>query len=165
MPNQLTEQIIKQKQKELEINDLKFIEEYIKDGNGTQAYMRVYPNCSYDSARALATRKLAKINMSELMEAMGLTKKSLLQMITVGMMKPTKKEGDEQVPDYAVRHKYLETALKVGKMIGNEGHTTLNVDEMVFMWGGDNNSNDTPEVNVVVTENNTPPLKDPTEAQ
>ena len=32
----------------------RFLEEYIKDYNGTRAYMRAYPNASYDSAKATA---------------------------------------------------------------------------------------------------------------
>jgi phage terminase small subunit len=42
-----------------------FIDEYLRIWNGTRAYMRVYPKCSYASARTLAGELLAKIDISE----------------------------------------------------------------------------------------------------
>lgn len=38
----------------------RFLEEYIKDYNGTRAYMRAYPNASYDTANATSCRILKK---------------------------------------------------------------------------------------------------------
>ena len=43
----------------------KFIDEYLKIWNGTRAYMRVYPNATYETARANASDLLAKTDISE----------------------------------------------------------------------------------------------------
>jgi len=42
-----------------------FVEEYLKCFNNTQAYLRVYPNSEYDSARANAARLIAKDSIKE----------------------------------------------------------------------------------------------------
>lgn len=42
-----------------------FVEQYLVDLNGTQAYMRAKPGCSNPSARVAATRLLAKTNIQE----------------------------------------------------------------------------------------------------
>ena len=41
----------------------KFVEEYLKCWNGSQAYMKVYPKAAYDSARANASKLLANANV------------------------------------------------------------------------------------------------------
>lgn len=41
-----------------------FVAEYVKNNcNGTKAYMAVYPDCAYDSARVLASELLTNINI------------------------------------------------------------------------------------------------------
>ena len=42
-----------------------FVEQYLVDLNGTQAYMRVKPGCANPSARVAATRLLAKTNIKD----------------------------------------------------------------------------------------------------
>ena len=41
----------------------RFVDEYLTDLNGTQAYRRTYPRTPYASARVLATRLLAKVSI------------------------------------------------------------------------------------------------------
>lgn len=158
---------IQEQQKDLTLKQARFLQEYIATGNATEAAMRSYdldPKNPNDrvTAATIGYQNIRKLQMADLMEAMGLTKKALLQTVTVGMVKPNKaetrrvpvkktvKRGSEtveeivyeertvEVPDYAVRHKYLETALKVGKMIGNDGGVVnkFDVDEMTFVWNG-----------------------------
>ena len=43
----------------------KFAQEYIKDFNGTQAYLRAFPNASYDTANAMAGRWLQDSELKE----------------------------------------------------------------------------------------------------
>lgn len=47
---------------ETDLNDrqIKFCEEYLKELNGTKAYMTAYPDVSFDSARASSAETLAK---------------------------------------------------------------------------------------------------------
>lgn len=50
---------------ETDLNDrqIKFCEEYLKELNGTRAYMTAYPDVSFDSARASSAETLAKPNV------------------------------------------------------------------------------------------------------
>jgi phage terminase small subunit len=45
--------------------EAQFCEEYLKDLNGTQAYLRCKPNVTPDSARALAAKLFAKVSVQE----------------------------------------------------------------------------------------------------
>lgn len=45
--------------------DRQFVREYLVDLNGTQAYLRMYPSASYESARVSASRMLANVNIRE----------------------------------------------------------------------------------------------------
>lgn len=42
-----------------------FVEQYLIDLNGTQAYKRTYPDCTMDSARASAARLLANVSVQD----------------------------------------------------------------------------------------------------
>lgn len=50
-------------------NEERFVEEYLIDLNGTQAYMRVFPHVTVGSARVLACRLLADVNLIEAIAA------------------------------------------------------------------------------------------------
>jgi len=49
----------------LEPRQQRFVDEYLVDLNGTQAYMRAEPGTTEKSARTLASRMLAKVNVQE----------------------------------------------------------------------------------------------------
>lgn len=50
---------------DLEPRQERFVQEYLIDLNGTQAYMRAEPGTTEKSARTLASRMLAKVNVQE----------------------------------------------------------------------------------------------------
>ena len=102
----------------------KWYKEYLECFNSTDALRRAYPNNKYapDSVRTIAsqTKKsvFAKLSITDadLAEAMGLTNEALLNTNKEGMKatKPIIINGEvKAVPDYAVRHKYMETAMKI----------------------------------------------------
>jgi len=122
------------------LRERKFIKSYIENGgNATKAYLAVNPKYKGNSARILGYRLLTKVNISvnELMEMMGTTDAYLNQKLNEGLeakkvisVIPIKaKEAQPNstdlpdansrnidfvdVEDYAVRHKYLDTALKL----------------------------------------------------
>lgn len=48
---------------------IEFIDTYLKKGyNATTAYMKVYPDCTYESARALSSKLLTNVNVKELID-------------------------------------------------------------------------------------------------
>lgn len=85
-------------------------------GNGTLSAMKIYNCKDYDSAGALASETLGKLKnpIKTLMEAKGIGLDKLLVVLNNGLQarkivtSPT--EGDKEIADHAVRHKFLETA-------------------------------------------------------
>jgi hypothetical protein len=117
-----------------------FIEAYINNhGNATEAYLSLYPNSSREAAKSSGSRMLTKANFSneELLNEMGMTDAYLHNKLDEGLnatktisvvpIKPKEaRDNDTDLPeatskniefvdvnDYAVRHKYLDTAYKL----------------------------------------------------
>jgi len=107
----------------------KFVKEYIKNGgNATQSALVAY-NTNPVSARQIGSETLAKLDMSSIMERNGLTDDYLVTILSEGLIATKQmgamvQPGDGKdassatydfvdVPDYAVRHKYLDTGLKL----------------------------------------------------
>ena len=102
----------------------KWYKEYLECFNQTDALRRAYPHNQYTPGSlysiAYQTKKAVfkklQITDSDLAQAMGLDKESLLKANKEGMKatKPIIVNGEvKAVPDYAVRHKYMETAMKI----------------------------------------------------
>jgi len=98
----------------LTIKQRKWIKEYIKTGNATEAAMKVYDCKDKGSAANIGWENVRKLDMTELMEEMGLTDIALMNIGTEGMTKAVRQSITGEVhPDYAVRHKYWDTMLKL----------------------------------------------------
>jgi len=122
------------------INERKFIKAYIDNyGNATKAYLNLHPECSRESAADLGYRMLRKVEISndELMDMMGMTDAYLQEKLdeglnatkTISVIPIPPKRGEPgsgdlpdatsknveyvDVDDFAVRHKYLDTAYKL----------------------------------------------------
>ena len=122
------------------LRERKFIKSYIENnGNATQAYLDINPKYKGDSARVLGYRLLTKVNIevNELMDLMGTTDAYLNQKLNEGLeatktisvipLKPKDSQENStdlpeanskniefvDVDDFAVRHKYLDTAYKL----------------------------------------------------
>ena len=117
--------------KKLSLKQQKFKKVYLETGNATEAAMQAYDCKDRNSARTLGTQVLAKLSFSELMEEAGLTDKMLIDANKEGLTKSSKSQRDYEtgeiieVADYATRHKYLETALKLKGR--GQANTTNNV--------------------------------------
>ena len=137
------------------LKERKFIEAYIDNyGNATKAYKVVNPNYSGENARVLACQLLTKLNIlnDELMDLMGITDAYLQEKLDEGLnatktisVIPLKakeaKDNSTDLPnanskniefvdvnDYAVRHRYLDTALKLKNKYPAEKHELTGVD-------------------------------------
>ncbi|OGH14567.1 MAG: hypothetical protein A3H50_01415 [Candidatus Levybacteria bacterium RIFCSPLOWO2_02_FULL_37_10] len=115
----------------LTLKQRKFLKLYFETGNGTQAALAVYNTNDRGSASVIASETLAKLknHVRAYMESKGLSLGFLVDKIIQGTeaTKTTnaailvqkngkavkaEEQGLIEVPDYSVRHKYLETAAK-----------------------------------------------------
>lgn len=107
------------------IKEKKFVKEYLKTGNGTEAALSAYDTKDRKSASVIATENLAKLSIADIMDQMGITDERLMQVLddglnasrtisTIGGREANGATVDfVDVPDFISRHKYLETGLKL----------------------------------------------------
>lgn len=118
---------------DLTLKQRKWIKEYIETGNATKAALKVYDCKNEVTAANIGSENLRKLQIPELMEEMGLSDIALMNIGAEGMTKAVKQSMTGEVhPDYAVRHKYWETMLKLKRKLGPE--TLVN---QQFNTGGD----------------------------
>lgn len=128
--------IIKNKVKRVSLKQRKWLAEYAKDGDSIRATMQVY-HTSMKNSYVIAHDLLAKIDFIELMDVMGISDQLLNSKLKEGLgaTKIVEQAREfKEAPDYAVRHKYLETGLKLRGRIDSPT-TTINVDKMLVMDG------------------------------
>lgn len=107
-----------------------FADKYIETGNGTNSVLGVYNTEDSRTAAVIAHENLTKPNVvnyiqSKLSDEL-LAKKHLEGLEAVRTI--ATKDGPIEEPDYAVRHKYLDTAYKVKGSFAPEKKATVNVD-------------------------------------
>lgn len=120
------------KKKELTLKQKKFLVEYFKTGNATRSAMKAYKCKSYDVAGSIGYENLKKLHapIKTLMEKHGLSAGSLIAVLGEGLeAKKIHGTGDNfvEIEDYAVRHKYLETAARWLKLEGGGAGTAVQV--------------------------------------
>lgn len=121
------------KDKKLTIKQRKWIKEYIETGNATEAAMRVYDCKNREVAESIGSENLGKLAFQELMDEMGLTDIALLNVGAEGMTQAVKQSITGEVhPDYAVRHKYWETMLKLKGKMKEAGDVNVNTKVLVI---------------------------------
>lgn len=136
---------------QLTLKQRKWLDLYIASGNATQSAMKVYDCKDEHSAAQIGYENVRKLDITEFMEKSGLTDKLLADKLNEGLdamkqlsarviikkgtaisqangeLPPADNRTDDfvEVEDYAVRHKYLETALKLkGRYIEKVDLTT-----------------------------------------
>ena len=96
-----------------------FAKKYVENGlNGTKTIQELRPNQLYSSARTTASEMIKRPEVQReiqiLMEQAGLTKEYLVAKAKEGLnANVIGKEGLTEHADHNVRHKYLNTALKL----------------------------------------------------
>ena len=115
-------------EKPLPRNKRKFVEEYVQDGNGTQAAIKAFkvknPNVAHNKAHRLlrnatiqdAIAKALPDDLLAKVHTRGL--EATLPLVIKGRI--------EDYPDYGVQHRYLDTAYKI-KQKYVENQSTTNV--------------------------------------
>lgn len=123
------------KEQELTLKQRKWIKVYLETGNATEAAMQSYDCQDRESAAQIGWENLRKLDYEDFLEEAGITDKLLQDKIMdgldatkpisaliianteTGVLKTKDNEGQIEVADYAIRHKYLETALKLKKRL------------------------------------------------
>lgn len=138
-------------EKKLTMKQRKFLKRYFETGNGTQSAMEVYDTEDYDTASAIASQNLRKLKnpVKVLMEQRGIGLGKLIDVLGDGLEANrvisavnTGKQASGatadfiEVPDHAVRHKYLETAGKWLDLDKGSNNTVINADKVIAILGG-----------------------------
>lgn len=108
------------------IKEKKFLQEFIKTGNATEAASRVYDVTNRDSAKSIGSEILTKLDITEIMEKKGLTDEKITDTLIKGMeANKTVRSADPNVesdaesndfidiPDWQARLKATELASKI----------------------------------------------------
>lgn len=109
----------------------KFVNAIVEGGTGTDAALAVYDTDNPRVAAAIASENLTKPNIiKSIQEALP---DELLAQVHLEGLNATRSfplgEGEyEDAPDYAVRHKYLDSAYKLKGSYAAEKHVNLNID-------------------------------------
>lgn len=134
----------------LTLKQLKFVAHYLEHGNATEAALYAYdlnPDDENDrvTAGSIGYETLKKLQINELMGEAGISDQKLLTVLAQGVaatkpisalvlantengiVRTKDDEGRIEVEDYATRHKYLETALKLKKRLGPENVTNQQI--------------------------------------
>jgi hypothetical protein len=114
---------------DLTLKQRSWLKLYLELGNATEAAIRVYDTNDRNSAAQIGWENLRKLDYQDFLEEAGITDNLLQKKIiegldaqrVIGAMKgstATSADADFiEVPDFQVRHKYLETALKLKKRL------------------------------------------------
>jgi len=108
------------KQKRAELKKKEFILAYLESKNATKAYQKVF-KCRHSTASARGHELLKTIPFDELLELGGLTDAIIKEKLQEGLF-ATKPYGKDNIihPDYATRHSYVTTALKLKKRLQDD---------------------------------------------
>lgn len=164
-------------EKKLTLKQSKWLKEYLELGNATEAAMRVYDCKDRESAAQIGYENLRKLDYEDFLEEAGITDHLLQQKIIEGLdaskqlasrifvknpKKATTQKGELieatettddfiEVPDFAIRHKYLETALKLKKRLMDRVDVTSGGKPIPILGGltnvlqTDNSNKETPK--------------------
>ncbi len=122
----------------------KFLKLYLKNGNATEAAMQVYDVKDRHTANVMGSQNLVKLGISEILHNAGITDEKLAQVMSDGLdanrvisarivitksddptvadqRANTKTDDFIEIPDHAIRHKFMETAYKLkGQLSTNQ---------------------------------------------
>jgi len=132
----------------LTIKQRKWIKLYLECGNASEAAMKVYDCKSKETAAVIGFENLRKLNYEDFLETAGITdaliQKKIMEGLDANRVISAINTGKQatgatadfiDVPDYAIRHKYLETVLKLKKRLGVENQTNIQVNVTPILGG------------------------------
>jgi Terminase small subunit len=138
---------------DLTLKQRKWLNAYLKTGNATQAAKDAGYDCVDDNGFAqIGWENLRKLDYTEFLEAAGITDNLLQQKIMEGLkankqigaqilidadgnVVSKENEGMIEVPDNGVRHKYLETALRLKQRLLTRFDVTSSGEPIAILGG------------------------------
>lgn len=117
---------------DLTLKQRKWMDTYLETGNATEAAMQSYNCKDRNSASQIGWENLRKLDFAHFMEKAGITDtllmKKTLEGLEAGKIQRDYETGEiHKVQDYAVRHKYLETALELKGRKGKDANINIQV--------------------------------------
>lgn len=120
------------------LKERRFVKEYIVSGNATQAALKVYDTDEPRTAQAIGSQNLSKLLITDVMEKAGLTDDKLVSDLVDGLGATkvlsaniyANGEGGKPIndfietPDYAVRHKWWNSAMQLKGHLKDEDSGT-----------------------------------------
>jgi len=106
-----------------------FVKDYLETGNGTRAVLENYDVKDENSAAAIASENLRKLKIQNAIKSIAeqIPDDELVRVHLEGL-KAGKKTEEGIEPDYAVRHKYLDSAYKLkGVYENNDEQKNINI--------------------------------------
>lgn len=93
-----------------------FVKDYIKTGNGVQSALKNYDVATYETAGVIATENLEKPKIIQaIQDAFPNELLAKVHLEGLNASRELVKDGEVlvSIPDFAVRHKYLDSAYKL----------------------------------------------------
>jgi len=101
---------------ELTRKQQEFVKEYVSNGqNGVKAALEVYDTTDYSTAGNIASENLNKPKIEAAIKSIAemISTEKIAQRLNEGLDATKWDERGGELTDYATRHKYVDTALKV----------------------------------------------------
>lgn len=115
--------------------DKTFVKELIETGNKTQSAKKAYKYKDSNTAGVMANKKLRKVKIQDAIKSIAdRLPDELLERVHLEGLQATdfklNRDGDVEYnkPDYAVRHKYLDSAYKIKGTYAPEKTVNLNLE-------------------------------------
>lgn len=102
-----------------------FIKDYIKTGNGTQSVLNNYDTTNEKAASVIAVENLGKVSIQKAIKSIADSlPNELLQKVHLEGLEANDSKAD---PDYAIRHKYLDSAYKLKGLYSDSSPIAIQV--------------------------------------
>lgn len=106
-----------------------FVKEYAKTDNGTQSALKAYDTDDENTAGAIASENLRKPKIVAVLKSLAeRIPDELLEKVHLEGLTAARMVGETLEPDYAVRHKYLDSGYKLKGSYAAEKSINLNID-------------------------------------
>lgn len=126
--------LLNQMEETLTRQDKVFVKELITDGNQTKAAKKAYGYKDDNVAGVMAHKKLRKVKIQKAIKSIAdsISDDKLIRVLNEGLEASDKiyKDGEvvDEKPDYAVRHKYLDSGLKIKGAYAPEKSIAINLE-------------------------------------